>query len=605
VFVIFIAWAGNIQINDPNIAEYYALILPLENGNILLAILVFLGGLSAVISMVVVASLSLATMLSNNLIIPYGFLNRFLKSNPEKNTKYIKMIRRIAIFSIIIAAYFFYINYSIELSLYSIGLMAFVIIAQLAPSFFLGLIWKRGLSQAAILGIIFGFIVVCYTLITPFIIQSYNPDASFINEGLFGISILKPHALFGLDFLSAPAHAFFWSLLVNTLTYSFISLTKKGNYRERNYAEVFIDSKNLSELQDQALVWKGEAYVSDIKNVLVKFLGELRTKKSLDTFFSKYNIPQDTQMADSRLINFSEKLLTGSIGSASAKILIDSVVKEEEVSLPEVLKILEESKETIVRNKLLKEKSKELSKLTKQLTKVNNQLIEKDRQKDEFLDTLAHELKTPITGIRAATELLLDDIDEMPTDIKEKFLKNMLNDSDRLTRLIQNILDFEKLATGRILLQPKKHSLNKTVIDTLTSLKNIAHKKGVQLECTNTSDHRFLFDEDRIKQVLTNLISNAIKFCEENKGKVVIDYKYNNGNIEVYVIDNGKGIEEEDLPYIFDRFYQSKDQNTRKPEGSGLGLAISKKIIDKHNGKIWALNNEKSGATFGFMLPFD
>ncbi|WP_422104660.1 ATP-binding protein [Winogradskyella sp.] len=604
LFVIFIAWAGNLTIGNADQAEYYALLLPLQNGNTVLSVLVFLGGFSAVISMVVVATLALSTMVSNNLVIPYGFLDYFVKSHPERNARYIKNIRRISIFSIIIVAYAFYVNFSFELSLYSIGLMAFVIIAQLAPSFFIGLFWNRGSSKATIIGIIAGLTVVFYTLILPFGIQALTGSDDLVQHGLKGIEALKPHALFGIDFLSPPAHAFFWSMLVNLFCYVTFSVLTKGNYRERNYAEMYVDSRNYTDLQDGALVWKGEAYVAEIKKVLIKFLGEPRTERALNLFFRKYDLPLDTQMADARLINFSEKLLTGSIGSASAKILISSVVKEDEVSLVEVLKILEESKETIARNKLLREKSNELTKLTNQLKEANEELLEKDKQKDEFLDTVAHELKTPITGIRATTELLMDDEDDMPSEIKAQFLKNMLQDSDRLSRLIHNILDFEKLSKGRTQLNIQKHNIRHTIQKTMDSLYHIADKKRVKLIHSNMSAIHAEYDEDRIVQVLTNLISNAIKFCDAKKGKVVVDYKYDKGFLEVTIKDNGKGIPDQDMPYIFDKFYQSKNQNIQKPEGSGLGLAICKQIVDNHNGNIWAKNNQKSGVTFGFKLPF-
>ncbi|NRB58963.1 MAG: sodium:proline symporter [Winogradskyella sp.] len=604
VFVIFIAWAGNLTIGDTQRAEYYALLLPLKNGNTFLSVLVFLGGFSAVISMVVVATLALSTMVSNNLVIPYGFLDRFSKSGSESNAKYIKNIRRISIFSIIILAYAFYVNFSFELSLYSIGLIAFVIITQLAPSFFIGLFWNRGSSKAVIAGILAGFIVVFYTLILPFSSYALTGTDDFIQNGFLNIEMLKPHALFGIDFLSPPAHAFFWSMIVNIFCFITFSVLIKGNYRERNYAEMFIDSQNYKDLQDGALVWKGEAYVAEIRNVLVKFLGEKRTERALNLFFRKYDLPADTQMADARLINFSEKLLTGSIGSASAKILISSVVKEEEVSLVEVLKMLEESKETIARNKLLREKSEELTTLTNQLKHANQELREKDKQKDEFLDTVAHELKTPITGIRATTELLMDDDDDMPEEIKTQFLKNMLQDSDRLSRLIHNILDFEKLSKGRAQLNIQKHNIRETIKRTFDSVNHIATKKQVEMVMASNSDINAEYDEDRILQVLTNLLSNALKFVEVKKGKIIADYKYVKGYLEVTIKDNGKGIPKQDLPYIFDKFYQSDNQNIQKPEGSGLGLAISKQIVENHNGKIWVRNNEKSGVTFGFKLPF-
>jgi signal transduction histidine kinase len=499
----------------------------------------------------------------------------------------------------------FYVNFSYELSLYSIGLIAFVIIAQLAPAFFIGLFWNRGSSRGAIIGIIIGFVVVSYTLILPFSIQAFTGSGHFTDYGLAGISALRPQALFGIDFLSPPTHAFFWSIIVNVICYLVFSLLYKGNYRERNYAEMFIDPNNYSDLQDSALVWKGEAYVAEIKRVLNKFLGERRTDRALSLFFRKYNLAPDTQMADARLINFSEKLLTGSIGSASAKILIASVVKEEEVSLVEVLKILEESKETIASNKLLRDKSKELTQLTSKLKEANEELIEKDKQKDEFLDSVAHELKTPITGIRAATELLMDESDDMPTEMREQFLKNMLQDSDRLSRLIHNILDFEKLSKGRAQLNLKKHNIRETLEKAIFSMSYLADKKDIEIIHSNTSDFHAKYDEDRIMQVLTNLISNALKFCQPKTGKIIVDYKYDKGLLEVIIKDNGKGIPEQDIPFVFDKFYQSKNQNIIKPQGSGLGLAISKTIIENHDGNIWVKNNQKSGVTFGFQLPFE
>lgn len=605
VFVIFIAWGGKLTFGDSVNADYYTLLLPLENGNTFMALLVFLGGFSAVVSMVVVSTIALSNMVSNNLVIPYGFLDKFVRGNPDKNLNYIKNIRRIAIFMIIIAAYAFYANFSVQISLYSIGLISFVIIALLAPSFFIGLFWNRGSSKGTIVGIIAGFLVIVYTLIIPFSIEAYGGSSDFIENGLFGVAALKPSALFGIDFLSPPTHAFFWSLTLNTVLYLWVSLLQKGNYRERNYAEMFVDTKQYASLQDGAYVWKGEAYVDDIRNVLVKFLGEVRTKRALDLFFRKYDLPTDTQVADARLINFSEKLLTGTIGGASAKILISSVVKEDEVSLPEVLKILEESKETIANNKLLQEKSLELTKLTGQLKDANNELIQKDKQKDEFLDTVAHEIKTPLTGIKGATELLLDEGDEMPVEMKQQFLRNILQDSDRLTRLIQNILDFEKLETERDQMVLTFKNFKSTLKAVVESFDQMASKQDARILVGTRRDVYLAYDEDRIIQVLTNLISNALKFCQPVNGIISVHYKVEKKTLIVNVSDNGKGVPVEDLDFVFDKFYQSKNQNTIKPSGSGLGLAISKQIIEKHGGKMNVFNEKNGGANFSFELPLN
>ncbi|MFD0862208.1 ATP-binding protein [Sungkyunkwania multivorans] len=602
IFVIFIAWAGKLRLPTEVNNDYFTLLLPLQQDNIFLAMLVFFGGFSAVISMVVVSTLALSTMVSNNLVIPYGFLAKFIKGDPEKNSNYIKNIRRISIFSLIILAYLFYVNFSYELSLYSIGLISFVVITQLAPSFFIGLFWNRGSAKAAKIGMVTGMLVVIYTLISPLIVTVLTGNTSFIDKGLFGVDLLRPYQLFGLDFLGQEAHAFFWSMLFNIFSFLTFSLLSKGNYRERNYAEMFVNSSNYSNLQEGAFVWKGEAYVTDIRDMLKRFLGKERTERALRIFNLKYNISDSEERADARLVNFSEKLLTGSIGSASARILIASVAKEQPVSLVEVLKILEESKETIATNKALKEKSQELTQLADQLKDANEELLEQDRIKDEFLDTVAHELKTPITSIKAASEVLVED-DEMPEDLKNKFLTNIARDSDRLVTLIHNILDLEKLSNGREELAIGNNQIEVTIEKAIRGVSQIASKKGVCVEFQNGQEINAQYDEDRMLQVLTNLLSNAIKFTEPEDGPIKVNAQKKKDKIQVSIEDNGKGIPKEDIKFVFDKFYQAKHQNIKKPLGSGLGLSISKKIIESHKGKIWVDKKYKKGARFVFTIP--
>jgi len=233
--------------------------------------------------------------------------------------------------------------------------------------------------------------------------------------------------------------------------------------------------------------------------------------------------------------------------------------------LVEVLKILEESKEANVNNRVLLEKSTQLTNLSKELKIANEELIHKDKQKDEFLDTVAHELKIPLTGIRAATELLLNKDDHMPQEMKEKFLQNILQDADRLNRLIHNILDFEKLSTGRDTLILKKRHIKNTIDKALNSCGQIASKKDIVIHTKDIADFELRYDKDRIVQVLTNFLSNAIKFCEPKKGIIIIDCERVEGFLKVNVTDNGSGIPSEDFNYIFEKFYQSKNQNTIKP----------------------------------------
>jgi Na+/proline symporter/signal transduction histidine kinase len=605
LFIIFIAWGGKLKLGETVNADYYILSLPLANGDLFFATLVFIGGLSAIVSMVVVSTLSLSNMISNNLVIPYGFIQKFSTGESTENAFFIKRIRRVSIFLIIALAYLFYVKLSIESSLYSIGLISFVIIAQLGPSFFIGLYWKRGALKGAIAGIFVGMGITIYTLVLPFTLYAFSNGIDFINLGPNGIVSLKPNALFGLDFLSPPAHAFFWSMLGNTFCYILVSVSTKGNYRERNYAEMIVDKILVNNLQNSSLVWKGEAYVNDIRSILNRLLGLEKTKKVLDKFFEDNALPLNTQMADARLINYSERLLTGSIGGASAKILIASVIKEDEISLPEVLEILNESKENIANNKLLHQQSLELRLLTEKLKEANQALVIKDKQKDDFLDTVAHELKTPVTGIKATAEILLGDIEELPKELRTNFLENILNDSNRLSRLINNILDFEKLSNGREVLSMVEHDFRITLQKALIGIQPIANKKNIRMVVQQYPLVHLMYDEDRILQVLTNILSNAIKFCPEKEGCIDVNYYLDGKWLVVKISDNGKGIQKEDINYVFQKFYQSETQNTLKPIGSGLGLAICKHIIDYHKGIITIENNDTVGVVVVFKLPIN
>jgi Na+/proline symporter len=285
-----------------------------------LTVLVFLGGFSAAISMIVVSSIGLSTMITNNILIPYNLLGK-LKSEDISN-RLILNSRKLGIFLLIILSYFIYRFFGLDYNLVSIGMVAFVIISQLAPAFFGALFWRRGSRLGAICSIIIGFIVCIYTLLIPYAIGISNSESTFISEGFMGIELLKPFQLFGLDYLQPVTHALFWSLLLNCVTYFAISVSFKGNYRERNYAEMFVDINKYISNHEDAFIWKGTAYRNDIEKVLIRFLGVERTKRAMNIFNVKYNVDVTQELADARLIKFSENLLTGHIGTASARILI-------------------------------------------------------------------------------------------------------------------------------------------------------------------------------------------------------------------------------------------------------------------------------------------
>jgi signal transduction histidine kinase len=388
---------------------------------------------------------------------------------------------------------------------------------------------------------------------------------------------------------------------VNSALFAIISANTISNYRERNYAELYVDIDDYIQNHENAYIWKGTANVSDIQKILVKFLGEKKTEQALKIFNLKYKIKDDSDTADSRFIKFSENLLSGRIGTASAKILIEGVTKEDKISLPEVLKILEESKENISLNKQLSEQSQQLLKLSDELQNVNENLIEKDQQKDEFLDSVAHELRTPITAIRATSEILLDD-EDMPAELKKDFLENIISESDRLSEIINDILYLDKLETGTISLNIKENNILETYRKSLKPLTHLFDQRHLHHSEVNLLETEvFQFDEQRMIQVFQNILGNALKFTND-QGLIQTKFQEKEGQLKISIFNTGKTIPEEDLYFIFDKFYQSKNQNLRKPVGSGLGLAICKKIMIAQNGDI-EVKNKEIGVKFEIFLP--
>lgn len=597
VFIFPIAWAGRLIFNGQNVnPEFYSILIPQHFDNTWITVCVFLGGLSSSISMIIISAITLSIMLSNNLIIPYGLLGKFKAENEIKNTRNITNIRKFSIFALIIMAFAFYKYFILKTSLDSVGLISFVIIAQLAPSFFGAIFWRRGSYKGAVAGLLAGLVICYFGLIIPQYYFSYNQELKGVLRDLY-----HAFSFFAIPFLGRIPEIFFWSILVNSGLFSIISVSTKGNYRERNFAELYVDIDKYIQNHENAFVWRGTAYVSDIKNILERFLGKKKTEQALRIFNLKYNIDSQTETADSRFIKFSENLLAGRIGTASAKILIEGVTKEDKISLKEVLNILEESKETIILNKKLTEQSEELKKLSDDLRNANKNLIIKDQQKDDFLDSVAHELRTPITAIRSAGEILADD-DDIPLDIKREFLNNIITESDRLSEIINDILYLDKLEHGEIALHIKENNILETYKKALNPLLHLIYQKNIHVSEVNLI-HRVLFkyDEARMIQLFQNILGNALKFTDE-QGTIQSKFAEKDNQLVITLFNTGKHIPEEDLEMIFDKFYQSKSQNILKPAGSGLGLAISKKIIQAQGGTIKA-ENSGLGVTFTVTLP--
>jgi Na+/proline symporter/nitrogen-specific signal transduction histidine kinase len=601
LFVMPIALAGKLQFGNSIDADTFILAIPMAAGMDALALFIYIGGFSAASGMIIVSSIALSTMLSNNVIHPL-----FIRSNRFKRFlgNNVLLIRRLSIALIILLAYAYHVSVSEYFPLVSIGLVSFAAVAQFTPAIIGGIFWKKGNRQGALYGLYAGFAIWFFTLVVPSMVSAQMLPVSIMEQGLFGISALRPFSLFGLEGMDYIGHSLFWSLLFNAGFYVWFSLSRPQSVIEHNQAEIFVDIFRYSTSLESSIVWKGTAYIPDIRSLLERFLGQNRTDQLLYMFSQKHQVNLDKMdLADAKLVNFAEKQLAGAIGSASARVMIASVTKEEEITMEEVVDILKESQQLMEVNKELRRKSDELKQATENLKKTNLKLKQLDELKDEFLSTVTHELRTPLTSIRALSELLSEYTD-MEAEERGEFLHTITRETERMGRLIDQVLDLEKYESGKMKLTLSKLDVPTMVAEAVAPIKHLLREKDIQLslDIQNTMPEMY-GDKERLIQVLINLLGNALKYCDAEEGKIGLSAYYLDGQLKINVTDNGKGIPEESLPLIFDKFYQAKNQTLKKPRGSGLGLAICRNIIRLHEGRIWVENNPDKGTRFSFTIP--
>lgn len=221
----------------------------------------------------------------------------------------------------------------------------------------------------------------------------------------------------------------------------------------------------------------------------------------------------------------------------------------------------------------------------------------------EFTSTVSHELRTPLASIKTAIDLVVNKTLGSINPEQKEVLGRAKKNVDRLKRLIDDILDLTKMESGKLKMNFMVNDINQAVREVLEAQKDFAQARGLYIK--SSLDHHvphIAFDSDRITQVLNNLIGNAIKFTKQG-GITIKTNKTNEEFIQVSVIDTGKGIAEENLVKLFQKFHQIESAEENEEGGTGLGLAISKEIISLHGGKIWAESQIDRGTTFQFTLP--
>ena len=607
IFVLPIAFGGLLHFPTGSVdADTFVLTLPMAEKQELLALLVFIGGLSAATGMVIVETIALSTMVCNDLVMPVLLRRPALRLNERRDvTGLLLGIRRGAIVLILLLGYLYFKLAGEAYALVSIGLISFAAVAQFAPPILGGIFWKGGTRLGALLGLTGGFAVWSYTLLLPALARSGWVPISLLDDGPFGIELLRPLQLFGLSGLDQITHAMIWSMIANIGAYVAVSLSVSQSADEHRQASLFVDVFKQSGEGGGARFWRGTASVPDLYNLLARFVGVVSANGAFAEYATAKGLrwPDDELAADAELVHHVEVQLAGAIGAASARVMVASVVKEEALTIDEVRDILDEASQVVVYSHRLEQKSRELEAATAELREANERLKELDRLKDDFVSTVTHELRTPLTSIRAFTEILLDEPDVEPAQ-RKKFLGIITKEAERLTRLINQVLDLAKIESGKADWADSAVDMKEVISDTLAAMDQLFKEKNIRVEARLPEQvSTVTADLDRMIQVMLNLLSNAAKFCDGTNGRVEIALTERDGCLRIDVRDNGRGISPEDHEAVFSKFHQVGDTLTDKPHGSGLGLHISRRIVEHFGGRMWVESTLGSGARLSFTLP--
>ncbi len=605
LFVLPIALGGLLYFGPGQMnADNFVLSLPLAAGQPALALFAFIGGLSAATGMVIVETIAVSTMVCNELVMPLLLRTRHFRSEAGHDlTRVLLLIRRAAILGVLVLGYVYFHLAGEAYALVSIGLISFAAVAQFAPAVLGGLYWKGATRRGALVGLLAGFLMWCYTLMLPSLAKSGWLSDTFLTQGLLGLGWLRPEQLFGLHGLDNLTHSLFWSLLVNIGAYVGLSLWRAPNGQEASQALLFVDVFERTTTA-RPVFWRGRATVPDLLRLCERFMGAERAQALFSAFARQVGVSSLNAITpDARLVQFVETQLSGAVGSASARVLVASSVDEETLTPEDVLRILDETSQLRAHSLELEEKSSSLERATRELRSANEQLKSLDRLKDDFMSSVTHELRTPLTSIRALAELMRDD-PAMDDAQRCQFIAIIVSETERLSRLVNQVLDMAKIESGHAEWHNAEVDLCALVQQAVVTTSELFRERQTQVAVSLPETPLVLLaDPDRLTQVLLNLLSNAAKFVPVPGGRVDVSLSSDDAGVTVVVRDNGPGVSAEQQALIFEKFRQGGDAANR-PQGTGLGLPISRQIVEHFGGRLWLESQPGQGAAFCFCLPF-
>ncbi|MBL8561347.1 MAG: sodium:solute symporter [Gemmobacter sp.] len=598
VFVVPIAVVGLQMLPAGANPDLFVLTLPLSQGQGGLAMLAFLGGFSSATSMVIVASIALSTMVSNHIVMPLWLSLRPTREVTGDVRRLVLHARRFSIAGVLGLGYLYYSLSGGSAALAAIGLISFVGVAQMLPAMLGAIFWRGATRVGATAGLCIGFAIWAYTLFLP----SFGPGGvyplSMFMEGPFGIGWLRPQALFGVAGMDPLIHALFWSLSLNTAAFAIGSLVSFPTPVERVQGLAFVNVFDTE--RTEPLAWEaGQVETEELLKLAQRILGD----EPALTFFEEAASAQGTEgyLPDPtpEFLDALERKLAGAVGAAAAHAMIAELAGRARVTVADLMRVADETAQIMEYSGRLEAQRAEMERTARQLREANEKLTQLSIQKDAFLSQISHELRTPMTSIRAFSEILMEG--DVPPEVAGGQARIIHDEAIRLTRLLDDLLDLSVLENGTVQLDLRLASLNELIDRALRAAAQVRPDRVFMVWRDLPSEALFLrTDPDRLSQVFINLVSNSRKYCDAAKPELRINVKQRGARVIVDFIDNGPGIPKDKQQIIFEKFARLSDQT--RAGGAGLGLAICREIMANLGGTI-AYLPAQGGAAFRVTLP--
>ena len=597
LFVVPIAVVGLDLLPAGSNPDLFVLTVPLSEGRDGLAVLSFLGGFSSATSMVIVATIALATMVSNHIVVPVWLRmqadQQAMMSGDVRNV--ILLARRLSIAGILMLGFVYYRTSGGGTALAAIGLVSFTGTVQILPALIGGIFWRGATRIGAALGLLTGLVIWTWTLFLPsFGVDAVISQAVFEN-GPFGVDWLRPQALFGIAGIDPLVHGIMWSMLLNTGIFIAGSLVSFPGPLERLQGAQFV---NVFERSTAAPAWtRAAAGAEDLLIMSQRILGGREAQAIFEMEAERQGLTGYLPEATPVFIQRLERELAGSVGAATAHAMIGQLTGGSGVSVQDLIAVADEAAQILEYSNRLEAKSTEQEQTARALRDANTKLTALSIQKDAFLSQISHELRTPMTSIRSFSDILRDD--SISADARDRYAGIIHDEAMRLTRLLDDLLDLSVLENGQVVLREQTGDLS-SLIDRAIGAAGL-HDSTLEIVRDREAEQVSLSaDLDRLVQVFINLISNARKYCDAEHPRLTIDVTMTPDGCDVDFVDNGSGIAAENEQLIFEKFSRVADQS--KAGGAGLGLAICREIMRRLGGNIDYIRR-KEGAAFRVTLP--